>query len=77
MAISVEFGPGIKFTAASRSRNRSGVTQRRRRDQFVFHHGDMGGRPAEGRGPQAEEDECQFAQARPRAALGRFRPGGR
>ena len=31
MAISVELGPGIRFTAASRSRNRSGVTQRRRR----------------------------------------------
>ena len=27
-------------------------------DQLVFHHGDMGGRPAEGRGPQAEKNEC-------------------
>ena len=42
-------------------------------DQFVFHHGDMGGRPAEGRGPQAEKNECHFAQARLRAGRGRFR----
>ena len=46
-------------------------------DELVLHHGDMGGRPAEGRGAQAEEEDGQFAQARPRAALGRFRPGGR
>src|SRR5437868_2167050 len=31
MAISVEFGPGIRFVAPSRSRNCCSVTQRRRR----------------------------------------------
>ena len=75
IAISVEFGPGIRFVAPRRSRNCSSRQPRAPSDDLVPHHGDVRGGPPESGRAQSQEKRRQLAERGPGVRRAAFYSG--